>query len=160
MRPPRGSTTSRKYTVDVATASESAGAIDFILASGLDNATLGQTSATDVTIPVGAKIKLLDLRLSWASLANVVVVIHWTIQRVQTQQTALDPKSPGGNTRTKNIMLSGLKSVGLNQNSDMHIRYRVPKSMQRMGDDVKWVFSSNANNVMTATKQCIYKVFT
>ncbi len=160
MRPPRGSSQSRKYIVEVASASETGSTkIDFVLAKGQDNTTLGQASSVDSLVPVGSKIKVLDLRICYANLANVAVFVHWCIQRVQTGQSTIDPKVAGGSTLSKNIMLSGMKSVGLNQNSDMHIRYKVPKSMLRMADDMKWVYTSNATNVMTAQKEVVYKVF-
>ncbi len=159
MRIPKGSTRSRKYQVVSAPASESAGKVDFLLAKGVDNATLGQTSVVDENIPVGAKITELRIRWEGVSLANVAVIGHWSLQRVSANQSTLDPAVAGGNSQFKNIMLSGMKSVGLNQNSSLNIRYKVPKKFWRVGDDEEWQFVTNFNNVMTVSKECIYKVF-
>ncbi len=144
----------------VAPASESAGKQDFKLAEGLDNAVLGQTSVTDSGVPVGAKITELRVRWEGASLANVAVIGHWSIQRLSAGQGTLDPAVGGGNILFKNIMLSGMKSVGLNQNSSLNIRYKIPKKFWRLGDTERWYLVTNFNNVMTVGKSVIYKVFT
>jgi len=159
MRPPRGSTRSSKYVVEKASASEGTGKIDFVMAKGVDNATLGQVSVVDVDVPTGGKIKLLDIRISYASLTNVATFVHWTIQHLEAQQSSIDPLAVGGSSRRKNVMLSGIKSVGFNQNSDMHIRYKIPKSMWRMADDVQWLFVTNSTQVFTTVKEVVYKVF-
>ncbi len=160
MRPPRGSSNSSKYIVEKASASETGSTrIDFILCEGKDNTTLGQTSVVDVDVPTGSKIKLFDIRANYANLANVAVFIHWTIQHLPADVEPVDPTLAGGDSRRKNIMLSGIRSVGLNQNSDIHIRYKVPKSMMRMADEGRWTYTTNATNVMTSIKEVVYKVF-
>ncbi len=159
MRVPKGSTLSKKYQVVVAPASESAGKIDFLMAQGFDDAVLGQATVTDSTVPVGAKVTELRIRWEGVSLANVAVIGHWSIQRVNASQGTVDPAVAGGDPLFRNIMLSGMKSVGLNQNSSLNIRYKIPKKFWRLGDTEKWYFVTNFNNVMTVSKEAIYKVF-
>ncbi len=159
MRPPRGSTRSRKYIVDRAQASQTTGKNDFQMCKASDNTTLGQTSAVDVGVPVGAKIKLLDIRSVFTNISANVVMVYWSIQRVRSGQSSLDPISPGGNALTKNIMLSGLRAVGENQNTNVTVRYKIPKSMWRLADDEKWFFTTNVTNTVTSAVQVVYKVF-
>ncbi len=159
MRVPKGSTRSRKYQVVVAPASESAGKIDFQVVRALDDEVLGQTSVTDSDVPVGAKVTEIRIRWEGVSLANVAVIGHWSLQRIDALQPTLDPAVAGGDPLFKNIMLSGMKSVGLNQNSSLNIRYKVPKKFWRLADGQRWFFVTNFNNVMTVSKEAIYKVF-
>ncbi len=160
MRPPRGSTLSKKYIVDAAQASQSAGKADIIIARGLDNATLGQVSAVDEDVPVGARIKILDIRAGYQNLDEAAVVfIYWTIQRLRSQQTSVAPVSPGGNPNIRNIMLSGIRAVAPNQNTVINIRYKIPKGMQRMADLDQWMWTTEATNVTTRVAQFVYKVF-
>lgn len=159
MRPPRGSTRSRKYTVDQAEASEIAGIQAFILATGTDNDTLGQTAATDNAVPTGSKIMLLDLRAVFGNLVAINDFVYWSIQLRRSGQANLNPLSPGGSPLLKNIMLSGLFSIGKEQNKTLHIRYKIPKALQRVADGNIWAFVTNNGAVTTTAMQCVYKVF-
>ncbi len=159
MRVPRGSTRSKKYQVVVAPASESAGKVNFEMAKAVDNAALGQTSVTDSVVPVGSKITELRIRWQGASLANVAVIGHWSLQHLAAGQATVDPKVAGGDPLFKNIMLSGMLSVGFNQNSGLNLVYKVPKKFWRLGDTESWQLVTNFNNVMTVSKEVIYKVF-
>lgn len=159
MRVPKGSTLSNKYIVDGAEASETAGTQQFIIATGTDNAVLGQASATDTAIPVGAKITKLDVRAVFGNLVSVNDFIYWTIQKKHTAQGNCPPNAAGGNPLRSNIMLSGLFMVGDNQNRVLNVKYNIPKKMQRLKDGDVWVLVYNLGQITTTAKQAVYKVF-
>ncbi len=154
------SSISKKYIVDNPQASQTAGKNDLIIVRGLDNATLGQVSAVDEDVPVGAKVGLLDIRAGYQNLDEAsVVFVYWTIQRLRSQQTSVAPISPGGNPNVRNIMLSGIRAVAPNQNTVISIRYKIPKSMQRMADLDQWMWTTETTNSVTRVAQFVYKVF-
>ncbi len=160
MRPPRGSTVSKKYIVDVAQASQAAGKFDRLIVRGQDNTTLGQVSAVDEDVPVGSKVKLLDIRAGFVNLTEAnAVFMYWSIQRLKTQQTTLSPISPGGSPKVVNIMLSGILAIGGFQNAMLKVRYKIPKTMQRLADGDQWVLVTEGTNATTAVYQFVYKVF-
>lgn len=159
VRPPRGASRSIKYIVDEPEASETAGLQSFTMVVGTDNATLGQTGATDTAIPVGSKIKLFDIRAVFGNLTSINDFIYWSIERKASGQGTVNPKSPGGNPLRKNILLSGLFMVGKDQNRVLHVRYKVPKKYQRIADGDTWRLNYDLGVVTTTAKQVVYKVF-
>ncbi len=156
---PRNSTRSSKFIVDEASASETTGLQVFQMAIGEDNATLGQTSAVDTGVPTGSKITKLDIRCSYASLVNVATFIHWAIELRLSGQASLNPLAQGGNPLRTIVMLSGIRSVGQNQNQDIHIVYKIPPKFQRMKDGAQWQWTTNNSQITTAVKQVVYKVY-
>ncbi len=149
-----------KKVLNIASASESAGKIDFILVSGLDGIANKQTTAVDNEVPVGAKIEKIDIWLNYASFANVAVFVNWSIQLTHKGQATIDPVVIGGDDQRNQVFLQGVRSVGLNQNSDIKIAFKIPKKFQRVRAGDFWVFTSNASNVMTSQKMAIYKFYT
>lgn len=159
VRPPRGMQRSKKYIVDQAEASEAAGLHSFTVMTGTDSETLGQTSSVDEDVPVGSKVKLLDIRAVFGNLVSINDFVYWSIQRRVSGQSALNPVAPGGSPLVKNILLSGLFMVGKDQNKTVHIRYKIPKRFQRLGDGDAWTFTYNLGQTTTTAMQCVYKVF-
>ncbi len=161
VRPPRGSTRSAKYIVQVAEASESSGLWAHTMCTGTDNETLGQTSVLNTAVPTGAKIKVFDIRMPKVNLgAGTANFIHWTIQRTLTGQSVINPVGSGGSPLRTNIMLSGVIGLGAGQNDKMHIRFKVPPKYQRIADGTVWNVVGNNGGAVSAVYEFIYKVFT
>ncbi len=160
VRAPRGSTRSAKYEVEVGAMSEGAGLIAHTMALGADNTTLGQTGVTDFNVPVGSKITLFDIRMPKVNLgAATANFIHWSIQRSQFGQAVVNPAVAGGNPLRKNILLSGVLGLGAGQNNSLHIRYKVPKKFQRIGDGDVWSIVNTNGLAVSTIYEFIYKVF-
>ncbi len=160
VRPPRGSTRSAKYIVQVAAASEGAGLAAHTMCLGADNETLGQTSGLNAAVPVGCKIMLFDIRMPKVNLgAATANFIHWSIQLTRSGQAVVNPLSAAGNPLRKNIMLSGVLGLGAGQNNSLHIRYKVPKKFQRIADGDVWNIVNNNGLVVSAVYEFVYKVF-
>ncbi len=159
MRNIRGSTRSVKYVIDEPQATSQTTVQTFQLAKGTDNATLGQTSGTDVAIPTGAKIKQFNIMSCWGSISDVSTFLHWSIQLVKTGQNVVDPTAVGGDGARNNVMMQGMVCVGEHQNQSVDIKYKVPKKFWRLADDSKWDFVTKCSTNVDTVKQCVYKVF-
>ncbi len=157
---PRSTIRSAKYIVVSGPVSESAGLIAVTMANGTDNATLGQTGPTDVAVPVGAKIASFDIWMPKVNLGSGTArFTHWTIQRTLSGQAVINPITASGSPLRKNIMLSGVIGMGAGQNGQIHIKFKVPPKMQRIGDGDIWNIVSDNSGVVSATYYIIYKVF-
>ncbi len=129
------------------------------MANGQDGTTLGQSGPTDINVPVGAKITSFEIFMPKVNLgAATANFITWTIQRLETGQSVIDPLVASGSPFRKNIMLSGVLGLGAGQNNNLHIKFRVPPKYQRMGDNVNWQIVSNNTLAVSAFYYIIYKV--
>ncbi len=157
---PRSTIRSAKYIVNQAGASEAAGLIAVSIAVGTDNTTLGQSTGSDIAIPVGSKIAVIDIFMPKVNLgASTANFIHWSIQRIGTSQAVLNPINAGGNPLRKNILLSGVLGLGAGQNNQLHVRYKIPTKYQRIGDGDVWSLVMNNGLAVSTIYQFIYKVF-
>ncbi len=129
------------------------------MATGADNATLGQTGVADFTVPVGAKITSFEIFMPKVNLDTTANFITWTIQRTVSGQAVVNPLTAGGNPLRKNIILTGMLGLGDRQNSSLHIKFRVPKRFQRIGDGDAWSIVTENTTAVSAQYMIIYKVF-
>ncbi len=160
VRPPRGSTRSAKYIVQSGPSTEAAGVIAVSIAVGTDNATLGQTGPTDVAVPVGSKITKIEMFMPKVNLgAATADFVTWSLQRTQTGQAIVNPISQAGNPLRRNVLLTGNLGLGAGQNNNLHIKYKIPKKYQRIGDGDVWNVVNNNGLATSAFYQFIYKVF-
>jgi len=160
VRPPRGSTRSVKYVVDEVQGTSGVATSSFTLVKGVDNATLGQASATDADVPTGAKVKQINIMSCWGSITGVSTFLHWSIQLVKSGQVALDPTAVGGAPTRSNVMMQGMSCIGDKQNATVDIKYKIPKGFWRIKDGDKWMFVTKSSTNVDTVKQAIYKIFT
>ncbi len=157
---PRSTVRSAKYIVVTGPFTEAAGIIARTAIVGTDNATLGQTSVTDATVPTGAKVAVIECFMPKVNLgAGTANFIHWTMQRTQTGQSVVNPITAGGNPLRKNIMLTGVMGLGAGQNNSLHIRFKIPPKYQRIADGDVWNIVNNNGLAVSATYMFIYKIF-
>jgi len=156
---PRSTVRSAKYIVVVASASEASGTNAVTMALGTDNATLGQTGVTDTAVPVGAKIASFEIFMPKVNLAATANFITWTIQRTLSGQSVVNPLSAGGNAIRKNILLTGVVGLGEGQNNQLHVKFKIPKKYQRIGDGDVWNIITDNTSAVTTFYYIIYKIF-
>ncbi len=148
-----------KYIVVSGPSSEAAAVVVISMALGTDNATLGQTSVTDIAIPVGAKITSMEIFMPKINLvAGAANFCTWSIQRTVTGQSIVNPLIAGGSPLRKNIILTGVVGMGAGQNNQLHVKFRVPKKFQRVGDGDAWSLVTNNFDVVSTLYYIIYKV--
>ncbi len=156
---PRPTARYGKYIVFVAGASEAAGLTATTMFKGVDAATLGQTGVTDVDVPVGARIEQVEIFMPKVNLgAATANFIVWSIQRTLFGQSVLDPITAGGKANRKNILLTGVVGLGAGQNNSLHVKYRIPKKFQRIGDGDVWSLVTNNGLAVSTMYYIIYKV--
>ncbi len=159
-RLPKSIVRSVKYIVVSGPSTESSGIQAITMAKGVDNAVMGQTGVTDVSIPVGAKIAKIEIWMPKVNLgAGTANFIHWTIQRTLTGQSVVNPLTASGDPKRTNIMLTGVLGLGAGQNNQLHISFKIPPKMQRMQDDMQWVIVTDNGLATSATYYIVYKVF-
>ncbi len=151
---------SAKYILISGPSSEAAGLIvPPSLAVGADNAVLGQGSTTDNIVPVGARITSMDIFMPKVNLgAATANFITWTIQRVLSGQSVQNPLTAGGTPLRKNIILTGVVGLGAGQNNSLHIKFKIPKRFQRIGDGDVWTIVNNNTLAVSTIYYIIYKV--
>ncbi len=152
-------TNSIKYIVNIAGASEPAGLSAVTMALGTDLITGGQSAPTVAAVKTGSKIALFDIRMPKVSLSATANFIHWSIQRVLSGQSVINPIIMGGDPLRKNVMLSGVLGLGEGQNNQLHIRYKVPPKFQRIGDGDAWILVNNNTGAVSTIYQIMYKVW-
>ncbi len=157
---PRSTVRSAKYIVVQAGASEAAGLTATTICKGVDNATLGQSSVTDIDVPTGCKISKFEMWMPKVNLgAGTANFIDWTIQRTNTGQAVVNPVTAGGNPLRSNIMLSGVLGLGAGQNNQLHVSFKIPPKFQRIQDSQVWSVVNNNGLAVSTKYQFIYKVF-
>ncbi len=157
---PRGSTRSVKYQVTQAGASEAAGLQAITIYKGKDEETLGQTGVNDTDVPTGSKVTQVELFMPKVNLgAATANFVTWSIQRTQTGQAVVDPILQAGNPLRRNVMLTGKLGLGAGQNNNLHIKYKIPKKYQRVGDGDVWNIVNNNNLAVSTEYMFIFKVF-
>ncbi len=158
-RTPRTTARTAKYILSQAGASEAAGLSVVNMATGTDNVTLGQASVADVDIPVGSRIEKFEIFMPKVNLgAATANFITWSIQRIVTGQSVLNPISAGGNPLRKNILLTGQMGLGAGQNNSLHVKFNVPRKFQRIGDGDQWILVNNNGLAVSTSYYIIYKV--
>ncbi len=157
---PRGMTRSVKYQVTQAGSTESAGLNAITFASGKDEETLGQTGVNDKDVPTGSRIVQVEIWMPKVNLgAATANFVTWSIQRTQTGQSVVDPILQAGNALRRNVMLTGKLGLGAGQNNNLHVKYKIPKKYQRIGDGDVWNIVNNNTLEVSTEYMFIYKVW-
>lgn len=129
------------------------------LATGTDSVAAGQTSATDVAVPTGSVIKMIEIQYSCANLVSIASFLSICIQKVHSGQTRLDPQAVGGNPQRNQVFFQKIYSLGKDQNRDITIKFKIPKKYQRIREGDEWHFTRVSNTIFTDNTQAIYKFY-
>ncbi len=160
MRQPRGARRSVKYQVTQAGASEAAGIQAVTMFKGKDEETLGQTGPADSDVPTGSIVPQVEIFMPKVNLGSGTAnFITWSIQRTRTGQAVVDPIIQAGNPLRNNVMLTGKLGLGAGQNNQLHVKYRLPKKMQRIADGDVWNIVNNNGLAVSTEYMFIFKVF-
>ncbi len=151
-------TRSVKYIIVSGPATDAAGLVVVGIGKGVDNATLGQTSVTDIDIPTGSRIESMEIWMPKVNLAGSANFITWTIQHLRQGQGVINPLTAGGSGNRRNIILTGIVGLGTTQNNNLHIKFRVPKQFQRVADGDSWQIATDNTSAVSALYYIIYKV--
>lgn len=157
-RMPRQVVQSYKQVRNVAPASIAAGTQTVItIASGVDNYT-GPGGSNNL-VPTGCVIKSFDIQIGFQNLVNVASFVWVTIQHIRSGQSAIDAQAVGGDPQRNQVHLQLQRTLGMNQNRDFHIRFKVPKKFQRVNEGTSWMVTLKSDTIRTEALQSIFKFY-
>jgi len=157
---------SNKEVVDAATLLVVAGVTtDITVATAVNNYT-----GTVGTCPLGAKIRGFYLETSYNLSQNIVGRADWFICKPEGGRATVDfpiPGSTGGHQLRKRIfherkgVLDGGPGTNIGGQTAKAVEFvAIPRFLQRMGENDKWVIRVGASTAYSFCMKCIYKWFT
>ncbi len=155
---PRPMVKTYKKVILHAEASFTAGFQNEAIATGVDSIAIGQTSASDVNVPTGARIKYFEVQFAANNSVATPCFVNCTIQYVLNAQTFLDPDLVGGHARRNQVLHMDLFSIGDDQNSTHKFKFKVPKQFQRLREGMQWGLVWRNSATVNREVQIIYKV--
>lgn len=131
----------------------------YAMVAGVDSVAAGQTTAIDDFVPTGAIVKYIEFQYSGANLVNVANFLHFTVQHLRSGQAFIASDAVGGNPIRNQVHLQVLRTAGQLQNTNVVIRFKVPKKYQRVREGDSWVVVVKNSAIITAAAQVIYKFY-
>lgn len=157
---PRAVIQSYKKVLNDAPASRlAATTISLNIAKGVDSLAAGQTGPIDADVPTGCVIKYIEIEWAFMNLLSAGNFIHSTIQKLRANQAPVSPNVVGGNPQRNQVFHQTFRSAGFNQNGNMVLKFKVPKSFQRMREGDVWQFNRIGTGVFSDGLQIIYKFY-
>ncbi len=151
---------SYKKVLNVAGSSHAAAAVEVMtLTQGVDSVAAGQTSVTDAQVPTGAIIKYILIQFSAANATSALAFLHLSVQLLRSGQSAISPLVIGGNPQRNQVFHQDLMTLPANASINRTIRFKVPKSFQRVREGDKWIINRSADLVWGDALQVIYKFY-
>ncbi len=148
-----------KKVLNFAAVSTGAGVqFDYLLAKGVDSLTLGQSGATDATIPTGSKIQYIEIALADSNIVAAAAFVNLVIQYTLNAQSLVPPNAVGGNPQRNQVLHQQLFVMGQNQNSNHLFRFKIPGKFQRIKEGMEWNVSTISTGSHVHAMQVIYKV--
>lgn len=156
---PRQVIQSFKKVLNFAPASTGAGSKNVVLSIGQDSVAAGQTSATDNGVPTGAIIKYFEIQLAYSQIVGGSVFVHYSIQQLRSGQSAILSNVVGGSPQRNQVFLQGMASIGINQNWNRSIKFKIPRKFQRVREGDLWLIEITNSNTLVMAEQVIYKFY-
>ncbi len=155
---PRPLVRTYKKVLNFAEASFTAGQRSETLIEAKDSVALGQTNATDATVPTGARCRYFLVQMPITNSSSQTAYINCCIEYTLGGQSGIDPDAVGGNSARNQVMHQSLFSVGFNQNSTHNFKIKVPKQFQRLREGMIWRLIWSNSNTINRRLQVIYKI--
>ena len=156
---PRQVIQSYKKVLNFAPVSQAAGSRNIIYATGVDSVAAGQTSAIDSDVPTGCIIKFVTIQISLGQIVGGAVFAHMSIQRLGNSQPAVPSNTVGGSPQRNQVFRQFMKQLGINQNYNQTITFKVPPKFQRVREGDNWLLEITTSNTLTQAFQVIYKFY-
>ncbi len=151
---------SYKKVINHAPASTAAGVNrDMILVTGVDSVAAGQTSVTDSSVPTGAIVKFIDIKLVVGNSTLANVFCHVAIMYTLTGQGVVSPLTVGGSALRNQVLHQDMFAVQQSQNTNKLYRFKIPKQFQRVREGRVWRIIVNADLLTSSAVQAIYKFY-
>ncbi len=128
------------------------------LATGTDGIAPNQTTATDVTVPTGSRIRFFEVQFAANNPVATPIYINCTLQYILVGQGGADPNTIGGNPQRNQVLHMDMFSVGFDQNSNHKFKFKIPPKFQRIREGMSWVLTWHTSGTVNRQMQCIYKI--
>lgn len=129
----------------------------YTLSNGVDNYT--GPSASNNECPTGSIIKNFNIQLCNQNLVNVAAFLVVTLQLNRSGQSPIDGLAVGGNAQRNQIHKTIYRSVGMNQNANININFKIPKKYQRVREGDRWHLVTACSAIHTESVYTIYKFY-
>ncbi len=147
-----------KKVIHFINASFTAGFQSDFIATGTDGIAPNQTSATDVTVPTGSRIRFIEVQFAVSNVVSTPCYINCTLQYILVGQGAADPNTIGGNPQRNQVLHMDLWSVGADQNSTHKFKFKIPPKFQRIREGMSWTLTWRNSASVNRETQIIYKI--
>ncbi len=147
----------KQITVDGPASRAAATDIQHVFAQGVDNYT--GPSAANNEIPTGAKIMSVDIQLAFSQLVSQTTNIAFAIEVIGPSQGVVTPNAQGGNSMRNQVIYTKNFFVGREQNTNFHIRVKIPRVYQRVKEGTLYIIVSRGDTVFASVTQAIYKFY-
>lgn len=141
----------------MAPASYVAGQTNFIMVNGVDN--YSGPSAANNEVPTGAIVTGIDIQGSVTNLVAISAYVWISIQQVRSGQSAISPRSAGGDPQRNQVFRQLTRMLGKDQNNNWHIKFRIPKKFQRVREGDNWILTVESDQINGENWQFIYKFY-
>ncbi len=155
----RPSIQSFKKVINIAPGSVTAGTRIESISLGIDSVAAGQTTALDVNVPTGAKIKYILIQHALGSISGATPIIHVSIQGLHAGQSVVGPDVVGGDDQRNQVFYQDCYGATSASNSNHRIKFKVPPRFQRVRAGDTWSYVWKTNGTVTSAVQIIYKFY-
>ncbi len=150
---------SYKKVLNYAPVAQAAGSRDIVLSKGEDSVAAGQTGPTDADVPTGAIIKYIEVQVALGQIVGGSVTVHWSLQRLHVSQGTVNSNVVGGSPQRNQVLLQQMFILGINQNFNRTLKFKIPRKFQRVRENDFWILEITTSNTLTQAFQVIYKFY-
>ncbi len=148
-----------KKVINYAGVSQAAGNRDLPITNGQDSVAAGQTSPTDTSVPTGSVVKFIEVQIALGQIVGGSVLVHYSMQLLHNGQTTVASNVVGGSPQRNQVFRQYSFSLGINQNFNRTIAFKIPSRFQRIREGDLWILQITTSNTLTQQFQMIYKFY-
>lgn len=134
------------------------GNIQYTLTKGTD---LLSVPVEQAEVPTGAIVKYIEVQVSQQHVGTTDTAFTvLSVQLVHSGQVAIDPYTTGGNEQRNQVMHTIVRCVSPLQNSNVMIKFKIPKRYQRIRNGDRWIMTVNNNIALEHLHFVFFKYYT
>ncbi len=110
-------------------------------------------------VPTGAKVMRLLIFAAFTNLVSVSSLLHFNLVCLRSGMTPPTPGAVGGNPTRNTVLMTQMKFLGKDQNSNFMWSVKIPNIYQRIREGDLWQIIYRADAVFASATQVIYKFY-
>ncbi len=147
----------KQITVDGPASRAAATTIFHRIVRGVDNYS-GPSAAND-EVPTGAKIFSILVFACFTNLVGISSLLHLNVNMLRAGAPSPTPGVVGGFAGRNTVVMTQMKFLGKDQNSNFMWRIKVPKVFQRIREGDEFFIFYRTDTVFASATQAIYKFY-